>query len=181
MTSLVSFIQENNKVMMKATIKSEAELRAMAHKNHALKNGNSWIIKPNFLLYKQLDSKIPNKSYNTFVGRLWDSEICVKCPVHQSLDATEKEILETEIERIWKCSHKNLVPLLGVCLTSPKIGIIYSYCKYPSLLEVIEDQEIIYDVKQGFLWAIQLCSALEYLHAEGMVHGNLKPSNIFVT
>ncbi|KAI5077475.1 hypothetical protein GOP47_0007299 [Adiantum capillus-veneris] len=80
-----------------------------------------------------------------------------------------------------KASHPNIVPVLGAFKS--KDGLFLFYPAAPFTLENIlhfSPQALDDDWNKRFL-VYQLLSAIAYLHNSGIIHGDLKPSNILLT
>jgi len=74
--------------------------------------------------------------------------------------------------------HHNLLVFVGVTLRTPNMGYVAEYVEGGTLLDYIESprSKVKWTDKLGVLHSV--ACALEHLHKHGLVHGNLKPTNI---
>ncbi|XP_077409959.1 interleukin-1 receptor-associated kinase 1 isoform X2 [Vanacampus margaritifer] len=95
-----------------------------------------------------------------------------------------KESFNTEVEKLSKFRHPNIVDLLGFC-QGPSVCLIYSYMENQSL----EDQ--LHSVSFALTWRLRVrivheaSGALQYLHCppdgnNSVIHGDVKSSNILL-
>lgn len=94
----------------------------------------------------------------------------------ESMDEIKQKIIH-EAEVISTLNHQNIIKLLGY--SEDLLFLIYEYADYgtvdwqlskgwkPSLRDIL-------------LIGVQLGDALRYIHSRGLIHGDIKPSNIFI-
>ncbi|MGV3623498.1 MAG: serine/threonine-protein kinase [Archangium sp.] len=75
--------------------------------------------------------------------------------------------------------HPNLVGLLGVDVADGVPFIVMKYVEGKTLQELLKERTRL-SVRQALPLLDQLASALDYLHARGVVHRDLKPANLIV-
>ncbi|KAK8890527.1 hypothetical protein M9Y10_035304 [Tritrichomonas musculus] len=97
----------------------------------------------------------------------------------QTAQLTTRRInyLKREIFSMRNLHHFNLLNMIGVTLTPP-FCIVTDYYPNGSLHNFIRSEK--FTPKLANMIALDIARALEYLHAQGMIHRNLKPSNILM-
>ena len=95
--------------------------------------------------------------------------------------AAFRDYFMTEAEAIGQLDHPNILPVLEF---GEGDGLVYVVT--PSIMSGTVD-DLLHRVG-GTVSALQavpivqqLCSALQYAHSRAVIHGNIKPSNVFVT
>lgn len=88
-----------------------------------------------------------------------------------------RECLQSEAKLAGSLRHSGIVTIYDIGEDEGDPFIVMEYLKGPTLAELIESGV---SNRQAIDIALQLCDALGYAHEQGMVHGDLKPSNIKV-
>jgi serine/threonine protein kinase len=91
-----------------------------------------------------------------------------------------REILErirSEADVVGKLDHPNIIKLLGYSEKAPLL--IYEYADYGTLRWQLS-KGWKPSQKDILLVGIQLGDALRYLHSRGLIHGDIKPGNVFI-
>jgi hypothetical protein len=85
--------------------------------------------------------------------------------------------IRSEAEIMASLNHPNIIKLLGVSNKFPLV--IYEFADYGSLYwQQIKGWKPF--LKDVVLIGIQLGDALRYIHSRGLIHGDIKPSNVFI-
>lgn len=124
-----------------------------------------------------------------FLGERSDTRVVFKVPrgfeqlfLNHGVSSTtiDDRLLRRITERaavIERLRHPHLLRLLGYSGSAPIL--IYEYADYGTLWDQLA-QKWRPSVKEVVLLGVQLGDAIRYIHSRGLVHGDLKPSNIFI-
>lgn len=99
-------------------------------------------------------------------------------PMHEPSPFTE--VLITQAHRMHKLHHSNLVNVLNVEETA-KFALLVEEFIDQKTLQSLFDENTLLRPNLALNIALSLLDALEYIHAQGMIHGNLKPQTIFLS
>jgi len=106
--------------------------------------------------------------------------VAIKCVQRSKLTRQESDNLVTEISLLKKLRHENIVQMIDFGLDQHHIYIVMEYCGGGDLASLIRARQKLSEQDcKPFLQ--QLALALKYLHAQGVAHLDLKPSNILLT
>ncbi|NXV73995.1 IRAK2 protein, partial [Atlantisia rogersi] len=93
-----------------------------------------------------------------------------------------QRFFHTEVQICFRCCHVNVLQLLGFSVETGLHCLIYPYLPHGSLQNKLQCQ----DASAPLPWemrisiAIGLTRAVEYLHNFGILHGNVKSSNVLL-
>ncbi|CAG4977785.1 unnamed protein product [Colias eurytheme] len=87
---------------------------------------------------------------------------------------------ETNIRHLLKLNHENIVRFRGVCTSPPHFCIIMEYCQYGPLFDFLHSNTV-FMPKQLLKWAKEIARGMGYLHANKIIHRDLKSPNILIS
>jgi serine/threonine protein kinase/transposase-like protein len=96
--------------------------------------------------------------------------------------AQNEELVERFLREARRCAalqHPNIVRLEHVGEQDGIYFMVMDYVEGTSLRQLIDDQTAL-PVSRGIRIAEQVCRALSYAHEQGLIHRDVKPSNILV-
>ncbi|KAG8762753.1 hypothetical protein FRC11_007816 [Ceratobasidium sp. 423] len=82
-----------------------------------------------------------------------------------------------ELHTWGKCSHPNVIPLLGLAIFRDRIGMVAPWMAHGSLPRYLTRVPGV----DRFKMCIQICEGLAYLHQIGIIHCDLKGANVLVS
>ncbi|KAF1953199.1 calmodulin dependent protein kinase [Byssothecium circinans] len=108
-------------------------------------------------------------------------------PLHRHSTSEENnslDLIKEEIAIMKKLNHPNLVSLIEV-LDDPEEDSLYmvmEMCKKGVVMQVgLEERADPYPEEQCRCWFRDMILGLEYLHAQGIIHRDIKPDNCLIT
>ncbi|KAL7719532.1 Protein kinase [Entamoeba marina] len=93
----------------------------------------------------------------------------------------EVEEFQHEFGVLSKLNHDNIVRFFGVFLDEhQKMMMVIEYCEMGSLYDVLSKGDFKMNWETFFDFGTQMCSGLQYLHKQNILHRDLKSLNILV-
>eukprot|EP00005_Dracoamoeba_jomungandri_P005534 CAMPEP_0174260794 /NCGR_PEP_ID=MMETSP0439-20130205/10559_1 /TAXON_ID=0 /ORGANISM="Stereomyxa ramosa, Strain Chinc5" /LENGTH=291 /DNA_ID=CAMNT_0015345123 /DNA_START=47 /DNA_END=922 /DNA_ORIENTATION=- len=88
--------------------------------------------------------------------------------------------IEREMDTLTRLNHPNVVQLIGLCIGADDLFIVTEFVEGGNLRSKLKDEsvEMSWPLKVGILRDVAL--AMNYLHARGIVHRDLKSHNLLV-
>ncbi|CAE6477276.1 unnamed protein product [Rhizoctonia solani] len=119
---------------------------------------------------------------DVYAGRLLNgTRIAVKAlrvsTTSMKHDPTHLKHAARELHTWGRCTHPNVLHLMGLSIFRGRIGMVSLWMKYGSLPSYLESVPGV----DRFDMCVQICEALSYLHRIGIVHGDLKGANVLVS
>ncbi|XP_036594630.1 interleukin-1 receptor-associated kinase-like 2 [Trichosurus vulpecula] len=102
----------------------------------------------------------------------------IRCPRDISIES----FFHMEVQICLRCSHQNILPLLGFCTGEVFHSVIHPYMPNGS----VEDRLRCQDNTDPLTWeqrisiSLGFLGAVEYLHGLKIIHGNIKSSNVLL-
>ncbi len=115
------------------------------------------------------------------VWRAWDQTldrvVAVKVP-HSAISRAERERFRREARAASQLQHDHIVRLHFADEIDDTLIVVSEYIAGTPLDQLIRAQSI--SVRQAVQWCAALAEALHYAHQRGIIHRDVKPSNILV-
>ena len=87
--------------------------------------------------------------------------------------------LTREIHHHRRLHHPHVLQLYEVILTESHIWMVTELCSGGELYDVVESRGALHE-SEAYKYFAQLCDAVAYIHAQGIVHRDLKLENILL-
>lgn len=101
--------------------------------------------------------------------------------VHKK-DKMNSMLSDSTIDFILALDHPNITKIYDIIDEKENLYIVEEYCEYSDLFNYMSKNKKL-SVDESFIKKIvyQICSALNYLHENNIIHKNLKPENILIS
>jgi serine/threonine protein kinase len=110
-----------------------------------------------------------------------DYEVAVKIYQGEYAERTSfRNYFMSEAEKVGQLDHSNILPLLEFGEGDGLLYVVTPYITTGTLLDFLRRVGGRLSAIQAEPVVQQLCSALYYAHERGVIHGNIKPTNIFI-
>ena len=91
-----------------------------------------------------------------------------------------REYFMAEAEKIGQFEHPNILPFLEFGEGEGLLYTVTPYIASGTLDDLLKQVGGKFSAMQALPIMQQLCSAIQYAHDHDVIHGNIKPSNVFV-
>ena len=139
---------------------------------------NNHKLKEHYELLKQLGKGGYGKVYQVKNKKTGDIFACKKL---SKLDIENLVKFKREIDILIRTDHPNIIKLIEVYESSNSLYLIMEECHggelFDKILEHIEKKEM-YSEKEAAKIILQVMSAVDYCHKNGICHRDLKPENL---
>jgi serine/threonine protein kinase len=95
------------------------------------------------------------------------------------LSEENREMAQKEYANLAKLDHPNIVKVYGLVEHELGICIVMEYLEGDCLFDLIVDSSQLSE-EEAVRYTLQIASALDYLHQQGVCHRDVKPDNIIV-
>ncbi len=97
-----------------------------------------------------------------------------------------RDAFATEVEKVWRCQHPHIQPLLEYGVGGNLSDLLYSVSLLPEGTETLEaflkrQPDRLLPLPLVMRFVTQLCSALQYAHEHDIVHGNIQPACLLLS
>ncbi len=106
--------------------------------------------------------------------------VAVKMLKHDmAMDEDFLSRFENEARTIANLNHENIVKVYDIEQLYRTVFIVMEYLRGESLYEMLLDEQKL-PPPRALNIILQICAGLRYAHEQGVIHGDVKPANIFV-
>jgi serine/threonine protein kinase len=95
-------------------------------------------------------------------------------------DPTAFKYFQREADALRNLAHPNIIPFYGLYKTDEFAFMLEQFVDGSSLREILRKQSGGMPISDAMIYLKALCSALGYSHSNGVVHCDIKPSNVMV-
>eukprot|EP00117_Sycon_ciliatum_P023369 scpid41413/ scgid19886/ Serine/threonine-protein kinase CTR1 len=114
-----------------------------------------------------------------FAARYRGTVVAVKCLQLQAWSRSRIDTFKRELQVLSQVQHQNIVTVLGVVLDPPQFSIVMEYMRRSLFTALFLHEEQFSSDKQKTI-VLEICAALEHLHAEGIAHCDVKAENVLL-
>ncbi|KAK1404020.1 Serine/threonine-protein kinase STY46 [Heracleum sosnowskyi] len=115
-----------------------------------------------------------------FRGIYCGQDVAVKVLRSEHLNNTLEDEFVHEVNILREVQHRNVVRFIGACTKSPHLCIVTEFMPGGSLYEYLHRNHTTMELSQLVKFAIDVCSGMEYLHQNDIIHRDLKTANLLM-
>lgn len=132
-------------------------------------------------LHFQILEEIGQEGKNSTVYIAHDNQLDTKIVVKKinKSDFKEDSLFFGEAKKLYSSSHPNIVPIQYSCQDDANIYITMPWFQKGSLNSIIDEKFL--TVTEIVKYSIDFLSGLHHIHSKGLVHCDIKPTNILVS
>ena len=97
----------------------------------------------------------------------------------KSVERSRRRKLMNEVRILHNLNHPNILKFYNWYETRNHLWIIFEYCAAGDLFKIIEEDKKVNE-EQVRKFGYELIEGLSFLHANGIIYSDLKPSNILI-
>jgi serine/threonine protein kinase len=110
------------------------------------------------------------------IEKISDRKVAIKCLIEKNPE-NQNSILH-EIKMVSKISHPNVINYLHSFIDNDLLYLVMEYCEGGALIDQIIYHDVSYNI--ALEYCVTIASALEFIHNKGIIHHDIKPSNILL-
>lgn len=116
---------------------------------------------------------------DVFVAKWADKTVAIKKLRVQRVSRRRLEQFETEINKLYRLRHENIIEFHGASIKTPNLCIVMELMQ-GSLYDKIHIEEYQFSNENKLFITKEIACGLQYLHSEHAAHCDIKSSNILV-
>ena len=101
-----------------------------------------------------------------------------------SIKNQNEDLIMNEVHFLTELDHPNLITYKSIFISKSILNVLMEYAKNGDLNNELfkhKEQNKYFEENQLLNWIMQICLSLQYIHEKKIIHGDIKPSNIFLT
>ncbi len=113
--------------------------------------------------------------------RLYDRHCVVKQVKEPIRSDQHQKKLEEEALRMAKLNHPSVAMILDHFIEGNLYFLVVELISGKTLSEIFKQRDGKLREQEVIQWAVSMCSVVEYLHREGVIHRDISPDNVMLT